>query len=353
MKIVHVITSLEIGGAQRLLADLLPLQCKGNKVEVVVIKDLDSPFRKTLEVAGIKIVGLNCGYYNFLIAFKLIRFIKDADIVHVHLFTTLYWAALSSMFCRKVKLVYTEHSTHNKRRDKCFLRPLEILIYSRYKRIISISQQTQDNLKRWLRVKDGDHRFVVVENGVVIDHFSSKKSNIDENRLIMVSRFARMKDQETAIRAMINVDKRAHLYLVGDGPNRQHCENIAKELNLLDRVHFLGARSDIAELISCSYIGIQSSLWEGFGLTAVEIMAAGKPVIASNVEGLRQVVEGAGLLFDVRDYKMLALQINALLSNKEYYTQVAQKCMDRALQYDILKMQKRYQDIYNIVCGLT
>ena len=349
MRIVHVITSLEIGGAQRLLADLLPLQSKANVVRLVVIKDINSPFKEIIESSGIKIYSLNCNYYNVLNAFKLIKFIKDADIVHVHLFTTLYWAAISSLFCRKVNFIYTEHSTHNKRRDRVILRPLEKWVYGRYKKIICISQQTQDNLMRWLMVKNNDNRFVVIENGVLIDHFSSKKSNIDENRLIMISRFAQMKDQETVIRAMVNVDKKAHLYLVGDGPNRLYCENIAKELNLLDRVHFLGARSDIAELISCSYIGIQSSLWEGFGLTAVEIMAAGKPVIASNVEGLRQVVEGAGILFDIRDFKMLALQINELLSNKKYYDMVANRCKNRAMQYDISKMVNRYQDIYNYV----
>ncbi len=348
MKIVHVINSLEIGGAQRLLADILPILNKENKVELVVLKNVDSPFRKNIVDAGVKIHNIACkSYYNPINAWKLRKYIKNADVVHAHLFPVIWWGAVASLFCKNCNLVYTEHSTHNKRRDKSYLRSIERFAYSRYKKIISISQQTQDNLIAWLKVKSLDSRFVVIENGVAIEKFARQQQGVDKNSLIMVSRFAEMKDQETVIRAMANVKKEAHLYLVGDGPNRQHCEEVAYEIGVNERVHFLGSRSDIPELISQSYIGIQSSLWEGFGLTAVELMAAGKPVIATNVNGLKQVVEGAGRLFEVGDSKALASFVNELLCDKNLYEKMAQQSVERAKLYDIKRMADTYQTVYN------
>ncbi len=348
MKIVHIINSLEIGGAQRLLADILPIQIKDNNVELVVLKNVDSPFRKNIADAGVKIHNIACkSYYNPINAWNLRKYIKNADVVHAHLFPVVWWVAVASQFCKNCNLVYTEHSTHNKRRDKSFLRSIERFTYSRYKKIIGISQQTQDALMSWLKAKPTDPRFVVINNGVVLDKFINANQETDTNRIIMVSRFAEMKDQETVIRSMENVEKRAHLYLVGDGPNRAHCEKVAREVGVFDRVHFLGARGDIPELVSQSYIGVQSSLWEGFGLTAVEVMAAGKPVIATNVNGLKQVVEGAGLLFEVGDHHALSILINDLLRDKKLYEKTAKKCCERSKLFDIKNMVEKYQTVYD------
>ena len=72
-----------------------------------------------------------------------------------------------------------------------------------------------------------------------------------------------------------------------------------------------------------------------------------KPVLASNVSGLADVVSGAGLLFEVGDYKALANSIIELSSNKQYYDEVAAKCYDRAEIYDIKHMVQAYEKVYN------
>jgi glycosyltransferase involved in cell wall biosynthesis len=76
-------------------------------------------------------------------------------------------------------------------------------------------------------------------------------------------------------------------------------------------------------------------------------MALRKPVLASDVPGLSDVVSGAGLLFEVGDYKTLANSIVELSSNKHYYDEVASKCYDRAEIYDIKNMVQAYEEIYN------
>ena len=344
MKVLHVIASLEIGGAQQLLVDLLPLQATSDDVHLLVYERVHNDYEKALEQAGINIICLNeCYFHNPRIFFHLRKIFKDYDLVHAHLFPTIYWSSLAARGL-KVKLVYTEHSTSNSRRNKCFFRPIERFMYSRYDKIISISQQTQDALVSWLR--QDDERFVVINNGVDIEKFSSVKAPVIPNSLIMVSRFVSSKDQETVIRSLMYIDSNVTLYFVGDGDNRAYCEELTRGLGVSDRVHFLGSRSDIPELVASSYIGIQSSNWEGFGLTAVELMAAGKPVLASDVKGLQQVLEGAGIIFSKGSADELAQKITSLLENKQYYEKIACACKQRAQKYDISIMAENYKSVY-------
>lgn len=345
MKVLHVISSLEIGGAQRLLSDLIPIQKQqGIDVSLLVLKTENNAFSQKVAEAGVPIISLDVkSFRNPFLAFKVRSIIKDYDVVHAHLVHSLYICSLAARGL-KTKLVYTEHSTSNNRRGKSYVRPIEKYIYGRYSKLISISQQTQDALQMWLQSKD--ERFVVINNGVDTKSFASIHREVIPKSLIMVSRFASSKDQETVIRAMKLIDKDATLSLVGDGENLEHCKQVAKECGVEDRVQFLGARADVANLVAESYIGIQSSNWEGFGLTAVEIMACGKPVIATNVDGLKQVVEGAGELFPVGDENALAGIINHLLADKQYYNRVSEMCRERAQQFDISKMVYAYITLY-------
>ena len=209
MRILHVITSLEIGGAQRLLADLLPLQAASADVNLLVYKRVGNDFEKSIEQVGIQIICLNeHNFYNPGVILRLRKIFKDYDLVHAHLFPTIYWASLAARGL-KINLVYTEHSTSNSRRNKWYFRPIERFMYGRYDRIISISQQTHEALISWLG--QYDERFVVINNGVDTLKFASVKVPVIPKSLIMVSRFANSKDQETVIRAMQHIDNEATL----------------------------------------------------------------------------------------------------------------------------------------------
>ena len=109
-------------------------------------------------------------------------------------------------------------------------------------------------------------------------------------RIFMVAGFRYQKDQPTAINSLKFLPKNYHLFLVGDGPECNKCQQLVNEQNLSERVHFLGKRSDVASLLKSADICVISSHWEGFGLAAVEGMAAGKPVVASNIPGVAEVV---------------------------------------------------------------
>lgn len=349
IKVLHVMPMLGVGGASNLMSEIIPnLNSHPDiKAELVISKFLDKSFLPRYKKAGVYVHVIGGGStHSIKNIFHIARLINDYDLVHVHLFPSLYWVAIANLFINK-PLVYTEHSTSNSRRGKWFLRGIEKWAYNHYRKIICISEQTKNSLQDWIKAKDDDSRFVVINNGVDLNSFKDiEKERLYPHTLIMVARFAAAKDHETVIKAMTLLNDDVHLILVGDGERKASCEKLVDELGLKERVHFVGVQSDIPKWLGKADIGIQSSHWEGFGLAAVEMMAAGLPVVASDVDGLKQVVEGAGILFPHGDYEKLAEEVKKLIVDKDYYSQTKQKCLECSKRYGIESTVQKYIDVY-------
>lgn len=359
MKILHVINRLGMGGAEKLLTELLPIQLqRGHEVVVVRLATGRFEFVDRLEKSGIVVVSLGKNendIYNPLFVFKLTRYINHFDIVHVHLFPCQYWTAFAALLTfSKTVLITTEHNTDNRRRKLFGFKWIDKFVYKRYRKIIAISDKTAEALVNYLGCDD---RICVVENGIDIARIARAKAIekkdfgcTDNDKLILqVARFSEQKDQDTLIRCLKLLPASYHAVFVGDGARRTICETLAIHEGVKDRVHFLGVRNDVPCIIHSVDVVVMSSHWEGFGLAAVEGMAAGKPVIASDVPGLSEVVKGAGVLFEQGNVKMLSEQINALLTDGKYYEEIAHKCLLRAQRYDIYTMEKQYEEIYQSV----
>ena len=124
-------------------------------------------------------------------------------------------------------------------------------------------------------------------------------------------------------------------------------EALVESLHLTDRVRFLGLRTDIPNVLKAADIICMSSHWEGLSLSNVEGMSGGKPFIASDVNGLREVTKGYGLLFPHEDDKALAETIERLQQDADYYKTTAERCLLRARQFDIGKMVAGYEAVYH------
>lgn len=366
MKVLHVINNLGSGGAEKLVEESVPLiNRKGIKVDVLLLTDCNNVFEGKLKESGVKVITLHLRKpYNPVNIFYIKKCIikGEYDIVHAHLFPTIYWVSIASklMFNDRPKFVMTEHSTFNRRRERSYLKHLEKFIYSSYDSIISISQQAQDNLKLWLKPKQNKlGKFIVIKNGVDIDKFKTaipyKKSEIcsqftEDTRLIsMIGRFSEAKDQPTLIKAMQRLPSNTHLLLVGEGPFIQQNKNLAKEIGVSSRVHFLGFRNDVDRILKTSDIIVLSSHWEGLSLASIESMASGKPFIASKVPGLEEVVGGYGLLFEEENSEELSKLINELLNNKKLYKQISDRCSDRASDFSINTMTDLLVSTYKML----
>ena len=117
----------------------------------------------------------------------------------------------------------------------------------------------------------------------------------------------------------------------------EEVKQLALSLGVCERVRFLGLRTDIPNVLTAADVIVMSSHWEGLSLSNVEGMSAHKPFIASDVNGLREVTKGYGILFPHEDGKALANEINQLAESDKYYDEVANRCYNRALEFDISK----------------
>ena len=350
MRILHVITSLRTGGAEHLMVDLLPrLQDLGNEVELLLFDGVKTPFYKQLEHTGIPIhsLGKAGNVYRPRNIFKLMRFMGKYDIIHTHNTACQLFVPISkALSLSHAKLVTTEHNSTNRRRGKWYLKFADKWMYSRYAHIVCIAEQTYFNLVDYIGKKPN---ISIVYNGVDTSRFLSpiKDVVLDGNIIVtMIAAFRDQKDQETLVNAIKELPSNYRLRLVGDGPRRKVIEDLAESLKVSSRVEFLGIRTDVPKLLEESDVNVLSSHWEGLSLSSIECMASGRPFIASDVDGLREIVKDNGVLFPHGDYKALATAIRELCENPQYYHDVAERCQAKAKQYDISVMANKYNELY-------
>ncbi len=351
MKILHIITSLHTGGAEKLLVDLLPrFRDMGHDVELLLFDGTETPFYKELLNAGIKIHRLSIGksVYNPINIFRIRKYFSQFDIIHTHNTACQYFSSIASRLKRhKCKLVTTEHNTTNRRRNIPFFRNIDKWMYRQYERIICIANSTASNLENFI---GSSSDIQVINNGIELAKFRSASNNKvypdDEIIISMIAGFRPQKNQDTLIRAMSLLPDNYRLWLVGDGERRGLLEALTAQLGLNNRVEFLGVRTDIPAIMEKSHIIVLSSHWEGLSLSSVEGCASGRPVIASDVQGLREVVGGAGILFPDGDHKRLAHEIIHLATDSDYYDSIVKLCQNRANDYDINIMAQRYNEVY-------
>lgn len=348
MKILHVITSLSTGGAEHLMVDLLPrLRDLGNDVELAVFYSKETAFYKQLEQTGIKIHGFSQteSVYSYKHIFRLKKMMETFDIVHTHNTACQMFAAIGKP--KNVKLVTTEHSTSTRRRNYKIFRYIDRWIYSRYNKIVCIAEPSEDSLRNYI---GNNYPIITIHNGIDVKRFSYAKKidfGLSDNKIItMVAGFRYEKDQPTVIRAMSYLSKNYHLLLVGDGERRQEFESLIDELGLQKRVHLLGLRNDVPQILRSSDVIVMSSHREGLSLSNVEGMSSGNPFVASDVEGLREVTKGYGVLFPHGDAKYLAAEIEKLTTDIGYRKNIVEQCKVRASQYDIVEMARSYHLLY-------
>jgi glycosyltransferase involved in cell wall biosynthesis len=340
MRVLQIIDSLNLGGAEVMLTAMAPrFQTRGVACEVVVLRRTPSPLERAFQQQNIPLYYTNVTrLYSPRQVFSLATLMHGYDIIHVHLFPAQLWAALAAAQLRKrVPLVSTEHNTWNARR-RWWMRRFDRWMYSHYQQIACISGATANELVRWC--PSAAEKVRIIPNGISLDAFESAQPVVlpcvpsDVTRLVFVGRFDPQKDHATILRALGSVPN-VHLVLVGDGPMRARLESIALSLGIAARVTFLGRRNDVAEVLKACDIYVHSTNSDGFGIAACEAMAAGLPVVASDVPGLAQLVAGAGILFPVGDDKVLARHLTSLIGSPELRREMSQASVRRARQFSI------------------
>lgn len=364
MKILHIIDTLSMGGAENVLACLASGQKqRGHEVIIMPLVCPDkTPVRSKMEVDGLKVIPfLKSGsLYTPLLIFKIAKVIKQFDIVHVHLFPAMYWAAFAKVLAfSKVPMVYTEHSTNNRRRNKPLLHIVDKLVYQHgYKMIIACAEKV---LESYRNAFPSVKHICFINNGIdtklfhdALPYSKHELIGVDEDTFVvaMVARFMTMKRQDTIVEAIAKLPGNIHAIFVGGNKSDEglvRVKNLANTLGVSERIHFLYIRNDVPRILKTSDVVVMASDYEGLSLSSIEGMAAGKPFIASNVDGLREVVDGAGVLYDNKDAEALAEIIMQLKSDSAFYSKIAHRCELRSKEYDVHTMVDSYMRVYQSV----
>lgn len=359
MRVLHIINWMKYGGAQSLVTDLLDVQKKaGLDVSLLCLIGIEeNGFLQRIKESGVPIYNVQIGgnMRNPIMIFKLIPYLKQYDVVHFHSFPDEYWVPIAKLISgAKCKLVYTVHSSHSPKYGHPIYKYIDHYIY---KYLISAIACCSDKALETFKSFYPDIDAISVPNGINTIRYAEANpltitSIVGEKckfTITMVARFQNPKRHDVLIRALKELPEEIHLLFVGgkdDDPHFPTCKALAKELGLSTRIHFLGIRNDIPNLLKASDVVVLSSEYEGLSLSCLEGMAAGKPFVATNSDGLREIVSGCGLLFENGDSDTLASHIMRLYSDKKFYESIANSCQKRALMYDIKEMAKSYYNIY-------
>lgn len=361
--VLQIVSSLEVGGAERLLIDFIK-SCDGKapypQVVVVINDRRDSDMVNELSSAPVPVyyLGRPEGSKNPRYIFDLIRIIcrHRVAIMHSHGRGSKYFAALCRIIKPRLKLVHTFHDTH------LGINSTDALIHNAMIGLsIAISKAVAEEVS-----SSGIIRVEQIENGIPIASFlpiypqplGSKARIISVGRLL-----PEKKGQDVLIRAVKRCVDRgldvectfAGSATTGDAHTVPMLEELIESLGLLGRVHIVQGRTDVATLLAEANLFVLPSRWEGFGLALVEAMAAGLPVIASDIDGPSEIISDGvdGLLFAAGSDEQLASRIALIIQSPALADKLRENGRIKSSEYDISKMRDKYMDVYKRLTSTT
>ncbi len=258
---------------------------------------------------------------------------------------------------KKIPVITTLHGTDITLvgKDKTFA-PVVTFSINESDAITAVSNNLREETYKNFRI---DKDIEVIQNFVDVKRF--RKKPIDafrrviapngEKILMHASNFRKIKRVGDVIHIFDKVIKKvpSKLLFVGDGPERAVAESLCRELNLCDDIRFVGRQEQMEDILAISDLFLLTSEYESFGLAALEAMAAGVPVISTNVGGLPEInIEGeTGFLGNVGDVDTMSRKAIELLSDEDKLARFKKNAEDQALKFDIDNVVPEYEKLYN------
>lgn len=333
--IVHVLHTLNAAGAEVLVRDLCGATADRYR-SVVIALDGEGPLRAALEARGVMVHVLHRRPgLDWSCARRIATIARQAEaaIIHAHQYTPFFYAAIARLIgARRGRLVFTEHGRHypDGRRWKRVL--ANRLLARLAHRITAVGESVAQKLARNEGI--ARRRIEVIHNGVDPDRFPALSEDQraaarreigvdrDETLFLHVAGFRPVKDHVSAVRAFARLrdaGSNAVLAFAGTGPTQADAEQLAESLGVADRVRFLGARDDVPRLWAAADAGLLTSLSEGISVAALEAMAAGRAMIATDVGGNPEIIADGrtGRLVPRGDEKAIADAMRQLANDPD------------------------------------
>ena len=328
IKVLHLITSLEVGGAQHGLLLGLP-RFNPKKYEHIVCSMMDRiQMAKQLQRAGIEVHSLGLKTkIDFSVAIRLRSLLKEVqpDILHTYLLHSNVLGRIVGRLTGVPKIIGSERTIGQAGYWGRFLTKLTNPLTD----AVEVNSQTGAAvIENSLGVPREKIR--LIRSGVDLDEYSKPtgKTKVrkeldlsqDQHLVLYIGRLRAVKGVEFGLRAFaLAKDKRPNLYMTLAGEGEQLCDlqQLSNDLRINDHVKFLGVRNDSPDLLSAADSILMPSLKEGFPRTAIEAMAAGKPIVATRVGGTPEaIIDGeTGILVPATDIYAMATALISLVDN--------------------------------------
>ncbi len=318
MKILHIITTINRGGAENHLFELIKGQLdKGHQIYLAYLKG-DGYWKPYYEKIGVPVTPLGLKHYGELSPLlKLRRLIQSVnpDIVHSHmppaeLYTRLALLGISS---KKLPWVITKHN------DEPFYKGIGHQTFGRWvlqraNQIIAISNAVKTYTCGSTGLKCSPDKATVIHYGIEPQPYQqvqdqeiqvTRQAWGVEDRTFLIGTVCRLvpqKSLDTLLKGFAiylqSTSIPVKLAIIGTGPLESELKKLAEQLNIASRVIWVGFREDIPTVMNALDLFVLSSIYEGFGLVLLEAMATGKPVVATQVSAIPEVIENniTGLL---------------------------------------------------------
>jgi len=359
IKICYVIGTLEIGGAERQLLQLVKNLDKQRFLPVLLTLR-DGRMRKDFEEAvKVRVVGKRWKF-DPLFLLELTKIIKQEkpDILHTFMFTSNTWGRIAGIITGVPVIVASERSMDSWKKWYHFL--IDKILGFFTKKIVCNSEEVKNLCVSKLKLRD--QKFTVIINGIDLDFYEEtsvkleikKEFGIEEGERIVLSggRLSWEKGLEYLVysaKRVINEFPAVKFLIAGEGPEKEKLKKLVEKLLLKNKVVFTGYRKDLPFIIKTSDIVVLSSLWEGMPNLLLEAMALGKPIVATNVGGCKEIIKDGknGFLVEVKDVENLAERILVLLKNQTLCTKMGERGFEIVKSnFALSKMIGKYERIY-------
>jgi len=362
VRVMQITHDLAIGGLQQVVVSICRnIDRDRFSISVLCLRE-KGELAPELEEMGIPVFLLprkryGTDYFSFLKVASLLRR-ERTEVIHTHNKQPFIDGTLGGMMARSRTIVHTDHGRTfpDKRR---YLFAEWVMSHFVYK-IAAVSDKTGEDLVRYEKI--GRKKIVTVPNGVdqrlfevPIDPETKKEEiGIRERYPILGigARLVEVKGIEYLLGAVSELRRRyprALLVIAGTGPWEKRLKDVARELGIEDHVAFLGARRDMHELLRVFDLYVLPSLSEGMPLALLEAMAAGCPVVATNVGGVPDIIIDGynGMLVEPRNKDALAKAIRDMMDDDEKRNRFRER--GRLLyerNYSAAAMTRRYERLY-------
>ena len=352
MKIVHVVDSMEMGGAETLVSQICRLQrTQGHDVAVYAVAALGT-LGERMRADGFHLVS-NIGSHLTDSTLNFYRLFRESrpDVVHIHNPTPTIYASLAAMIAGTASIISTRHSLVAPPHDR--VAEAKYSIAARFcDWVVGICDATAENLKNLGTLP---HRKIVrIYNGATpLDAPGIEKQPSKSGfTLVFVGRLQPVKNLSlllNAFRIALNSVPDLKLWIVGDGTERTALEKLAADLQLSEFVTFWGQQLDVAPFLAAADTFVMSSVSEGLPVSLLQAFSLGLPAIVTDVGGMAEIARSAnaGLVVPSQDAPAMTKAMLEMKASETLRTQFATNASSAfKASFNLQTMVDAYMDIY-------